>query len=164
MCFLILKAFLQFEPTALFCSSLHILGIEYLHSQTPNCRKARKQHHLSWACQFIFSPLLFNRRCCFLFFEFESIFKATPAKFLTACYVTDNEGKTPTFPMLLKRNLYRLIPLESLSFLVGKNLHDTYSATCVLNKKRNPKVEKRYLQFLGTAFLLVLVIYFFSEH
>ncbi|MFH6944851.1 RDD family protein [Flavobacterium sp. FlaQc-50] len=98
------------------------------------------------------------------YFIFESIFKATPEKFLTDCYVTDNEGNTPTFPMLIKRSLYQLIPLESLSFLVRKNLHDTYSATRVLNKKRNPKVEKRYLQFLGTAFLLVLVIYFFSEH
>ena len=42
---------------------------------------------------------------------FESILKTTPAKFITACYVTDEEGNPPSFSMILKRTLLRFVPL-----------------------------------------------------
>ncbi|MEO6174366.1 MAG: RDD family protein [Flavobacterium circumlabens] len=93
---------------------------------------------------------------------FESIFKNTPAKFLTACYVTDEDGNSPDFSMILKRTLLRFIPLESLSFLMGKNLHDDYSDTYVINNKRDPKTEKRYLQILSISFIIMLVVYFYN--
>ncbi|TCN59745.1 hypothetical protein D0809_07455 [Flavobacterium circumlabens] len=93
---------------------------------------------------------------------FESIFKNTPAKFLTACYVTDEDGNSPDFSMILKRTLLRFIPLESLSFLMGKNLHDDYSYTYVINNKRDPKTEKRYLQILSISFIIMLVVYFYN--
>ncbi|MFC6266557.1 MULTISPECIES: RDD family protein [Flavobacterium] len=94
------------------------------------------------------------------YLTYESIFRSTPAKFLTGCYVTDEEGNPPTFSIILKRTLFRLIPFESLSFLMGKNLHDDYSDTYVVNKKTNSIIENRYSQFLAIAFGILLVIYF----
>lgn len=113
-----------------------------------------------------FGILIFFSIIKFLYYlMFESIFKNTPAKILTACYVTDEDGNSPDFSMILKRTILRFIPLESLSFLMGKNLHDDYSNTYVINKKRDFKIEKRYLQILSVSFLIMLVVYFcnFSE-
>ncbi|MBO9585165.1 MAG: RDD family protein [Flavobacterium sp.] len=93
---------------------------------------------------------------------FESVFKSTPAKFITACYITDENGNPPTFLMILKRTLFRFIPFESLSFLMGKNLHDDYTDTYVINKKTDFKTEKKYLQTLSICFLIMLVIYFYN--
>lgn len=91
---------------------------------------------------------------------FESIFKTTPAKFITSCYITDEEGNSPNFQMILKRTLLRFIPFESFSFLLGKNLHDDYSDTYVVNKKTDRKIEDRYTQFLVISFGVLLVVYF----
>ncbi|MEN2412497.1 RDD family protein [Flavobacterium mesophilum] len=110
-----------------------------------------------------FGPIAFFYSIKFIYYLlFESIFKSTPGKFLTACYVTDEEGNPPTFSMILKRTLFRFIPFESLSFLIGKNLHDDYSDTYVINKKTDSKTEKKYLQTLSICFLIMLVIYFFN--
>mgnify|MGYP002350142361 CR=1 FL=1 len=91
---------------------------------------------------------------------FESIFKTTPAKFITSCYITDEEGNSPNFQMILKRTLLRFVPFESFSFLLGKNLHDDYSDTYVVNKKTDRKIEDRYTQFLVISFGILLVVYF----
>jgi len=91
---------------------------------------------------------------------FESIFKTTPAKFITSCYITDEEGNSPNFSMILKRTLLRFVPLESFSFLMGKNLHDDYSDTYVINKITDRKIENRYTQFLAISFGILLVVYF----
>ncbi|QSB25751.1 RDD family protein [Flavobacterium sp. CLA17] len=110
-----------------------------------------------------FGIVVFFSLIKFLYYlMFESIFKNTPAKFLTACYVTDEDGNSPDFSMILKRTLLRFIPLESLSFLMGKNLHDDYSDTYVINNKRDPKTEKRYLQILSISFIIMLVVYFYN--
>lgn len=90
---------------------------------------------------------------------FESVFKTTPAKFITSCYITDEEGNTPSFQMILKRTLLRFVPFESFSFLLGKNLHDDYSDTHVINKKTDHKIENQYTQFLAISFGIVLVVY-----
>lgn len=94
---------------------------------------------------------------------FESVFKNTPAKFITACYVTDEEGNPPSFSIILKRTLLRFVPFESFSFLMGKNLHDDYSDTYVINKKTDLTIENRYLQFLTIAFGILLVTYFYMS-
>ncbi len=91
---------------------------------------------------------------------FESILKSTPAKFLTSCYVTDDEGNSPTFSMILKRTLLRFVPFESFSFLMEKNIHDDYSDTYVINKKTDRTIENYYIQFLTIAFGILLVTYF----
>jgi hypothetical protein len=92
----------------------------------------------------------------------ETVFKTTPAKVLTGCYITDEEGNEPNFSMILKRTLCRFIPLEPFSVFVGRFLHDDYSATYVINKKSNTTTEKRYFQFLSIGFVLIIVIYFYD--
>lgn len=94
---------------------------------------------------------------------FESIFKTTPAKAITACYVIDEEGNSPNFSVILKRTLLRFVPFESFSFLLGKNLHDDYSDTFVVNKKTDRKVEDRYTIFLAITFGILIVTYFFMS-
>ncbi|OWU90657.1 RDD family protein [Flavobacterium sp. WLB] len=94
---------------------------------------------------------------------FESIFKTTPAKAITACNVIDEEGNSPDFLMILKRTLLRFVPFESFSFLMGKNLHDDYSDTYVVNKKIDRKIEDRYTLFLAVAFGILIVTYFFMS-
>lgn len=97
------------------------------------------------------------------YISFEGTFKSTPAKFLTSCYVTDEEGNIPDFSMILKRTLCRFVPFEAFSFLMGRNFHDDYSSTYVINKKRDHNIEKLYLQFLGIGFLIFFSFYIYKE-
>lgn len=94
---------------------------------------------------------------------FEGIFKSTPAKFLTSCYITDEEGNTPDFLAIFKRTFFRFVPFEAFSFLMEKNFHDNYSNTYVINKKRDHNIEKFYFQFLGIGFLIIVSIYIYKE-
>ena len=64
----------------------------------------------------------------------------------------------------LKRTLLRFVPFESFSFLLGKNLHDDYSDTYVVNKKTDRKIEDRYTLFLVVAVGILLVIYFYMSN
>ncbi|WP_343697706.1 RDD family protein [Flavobacterium sp.] len=105
--------------------------------------------------------ILFSLIKFMYYLMFESIFKSTPAKFITSCYVTDEEGNSPTFSMILKRTLLRLVPFESITFLMGKNLHDDYSDTYVVDKKSDRLIEDRYFKFLAIGFGTLLVFYFY---
>lgn len=96
------------------------------------------------------------------YFAFESIFKTTPAKMLTYCKVTDEEGNNPTIRNIFIRTLCRFIPLESISFLMGKNLHDSYSYTYVINQKKHFKRNAYYFWPLALGFLTVLIIYLYD--
>ncbi|KAF2326311.1 RDD family protein [Flavobacterium ginsenosidimutans] len=112
-----------------------------------------------------FSILFYIYIIKFIYYLFyESLFKSTPAKFLTGCYITDENGNQPDFSMILKRTLCRFIPFESFSFLMGKNLHDDYSDTYVVNKKADANIEKRYLLVLGISFCIMLIYYYFNRY
>ncbi|WP_289658550.1 RDD family protein [Flavobacterium panacagri] len=112
-----------------------------------------------------FASLVFFSMIKFSYYlVFESIFKSTPAKFITSCYITDEEGNPPNFSMTFKRTLLRFVPFETFSFLLGKNLHDDYSDTYVINKNTDRKIEDRYTQFLTIALGIVIVIYFFMSN
>ncbi|GAA3743643.1 MULTISPECIES: RDD family protein [Flavobacterium] len=112
-----------------------------------------------------FSILLYIYIIKFIYYlVYESLFKSTPAKFLTGCYITDENGNQPDFSMILKRTLCRFIPFESFSFLMGKNLHDDYSDTYVVNKKTDAHIEKRYLLVLGISFCIMLIYYYFNRY
>ncbi|MEN2402827.1 RDD family protein [Flavobacterium sp. MC2016-06] len=123
---------------------------------------------------FMFLRTTFGERSSFIIFfyvikfiyylVFESLFKATPAKFLTGSYVNDEDGNSPNFTMILKRTLYRLIPFESFSFLVGRNLHDNDSHTYVVNNRKETRIDKQYLLFLGISVFTLLVIYFYFNN
>lgn len=110
-----------------------------------------------------FGSLIFFCMIKFIYYiTFESIFQSTPAKFLTGCYVSDEDGNSPTFSMILKRTLCRFIPFESFSFFPGINMHDNYSCTVVVTNKRELKNENRYLFLLSMSFIIILFFYFYN--
>ncbi len=110
-----------------------------------------------------FSGFFFFMLVKFIYYIlFESLFQATPGKFLTNTSVTDEEGNKIRFPNLLKRTLFRFIPLESISFLMGSNLHDAYSFSYVINKKHSSKNTNLYLIFMSIGLLIALLIYFYK--
>ncbi|WP_394774312.1 RDD family protein [Flavobacterium sp.] len=110
-----------------------------------------------------FSSFAFFYLIKFIYYlTLEAVFKATPAKFLTGCYITDEEGKEPSLSMIFKRTLYRFIPFEPFSVFVGRFLHDDYSQTYVINKKSDSSTDNRYLQFLGIGFVFTIVIYIYD--
>jgi uncharacterized RDD family membrane protein YckC len=65
-------------------------------------------------------------------FLFEHFFNRTPGKFITNTKVVDEDGNRPSVKRLLIRNLWRMIPLDHLSFLIGDGWHDRFSGTEVV--------------------------------
>ena len=70
------------------------------------------------------------------YFVFESLFQATPAKFLTETKVGDKQGFKVPASIIFKRSLSRNIPFDPLSFLVKANWHDAVSKTVVYKEKQ----------------------------
>ncbi len=67
---------------------------------------------------------------------FESQLYTTPAKMLTQCTVVMENGDKPSFEVIAKRSLCRLIPFEVFSFLgAGSGWHDVLSKTKVIRIK-----------------------------
>lgn len=67
---------------------------------------------------------------------FESQLYTTPAKMLTQCTVVMENGEKPSFEVIAKRSLCRLIPFEVFSFLgAGSGWHDVLSKTKVIRIK-----------------------------
>lgn len=96
------------------------------------------------------------------YFVFESLFNATPGKFLTRCKVTDEEGNPPSLSAIFIRTFCRFIPFESISFLINKNLHDNYSNSYAINQKNQRIKDSNYFIFLGIGLIIILVIYFYQ--
>lgn len=64
---------------------------------------------------------------------FEALFGKTPGKFITKTHVVTKDGLKPSLLNILGRNLCRLIPFDSLSFLFGsRGWHDKFSDTFVV--------------------------------
>ncbi|OXB15409.1 RDD family protein [Flavobacterium reichenbachii] len=93
------------------------------------------------------------------YFVFESLFQATPGKFLTESRVTDKKGLKVPASTIFKRSLCRNIPFDPLSFLGKANWHDSISNTFVYKEKQTGIKGKYY-------FLLIplTVIVFTSMH
>ena len=68
------------------------------------------------------------------YFIFESIFKRTPAKWLTLTKVVTKDGGRPNVLQILVRSLVRLIPIDCffIPFLDGRTLHDYLSKTYIV--------------------------------
>ncbi|MGB3079759.1 MAG: RDD family protein, partial [Saprospiraceae bacterium] len=79
--------------------------------------------------KFLFITLLFFQR--FIYYGvLESVFKATPAKYLTGSKVVNQHGATnPGFEKIIMRSLFRFIPFEPFSFLGTTGWHDGLSCT-----------------------------------
>ncbi len=89
----------------------------------------------SYVVNYIYSTLLVLISFIGYYLILEFKFQTTLGKLLTRTYVADIEGNKPSFSLVLKRVLIRLIPIEPLSFLFSKNgWHDKFSKTCVLKK------------------------------
>ncbi len=97
------------------------------------------------------------------YISFESVFNSTPAKFLTLCKVTNEDGYNPTFSNILFRTLYRFIPFAGLMFLMNNKVHDNYSNTYVINQKVLSTKGSTYLLFMGTGLISILLIYFYNN-
>lgn len=81
-----------------------------------------------------FLQLLFNLFLFVFYYTFfEFTFQKTIGKFITGTMVVTDTGEKPTLGDIVSRSACRLIPLEGLSFMVGKNgYHDTLSNTKVI--------------------------------
>lgn len=67
---------------------------------------------------------------------FEGLTSRTLGKFITGTYVVTDEGLKPGFGTILLRTLYRLIPLEWISFLFTPiGFHDLFSRTRVVKSQ-----------------------------
>ncbi|WP_371199661.1 RDD family protein [Flavobacterium sp. ASV13] len=85
------------------------------------------------------------------YFVFETLFSATPGKFLTESRVVDNQGLKPENNFVFKRTLSRYIPFDSISFLFNVNWHDSISHTQVYKEKQTG--------LNGKIFFLLIPIY-----
>jgi hypothetical protein len=70
------------------------------------------------------------------YFTFETLFDASPAKFLTESRVSDDEGLKTAAGTVFKRSLFRNIPFDAISFLLKAEWHDSLSYTQVYKEKR----------------------------
>ncbi|MCC6520959.1 RDD family protein [Candidatus Nomurabacteria bacterium] len=82
---------------------------------------------------------------------FEGIWGSTPGKLITKTKLVTENGTKPEFSVVLTRSLYRLIPLEALSFLIDTPIgwHDKFSNTVVVSESfTKTDVEKIDFVFL----------------
>ncbi|MDR6763080.1 putative RDD family membrane protein YckC [Flavobacterium sp. 2755] len=90
-----------------------------------------------------------------LYFVFESLFQATPGKFLTESRVTDKNGAKVSASTIFKRSLSRNIPFDPLSFLGKGNWHDSVSNTVVYKEKQTGIKGKYYLLLLPVCAIVL---------
>ncbi|MFY9307726.1 MAG: RDD family protein [Bacteroidia bacterium] len=72
---------------------------------------------------------------------FETVFGATPAKFLTETRTTTSDGDKIDFKLSVLRTFCRYIPFEPFSFLGSRGWHDSISETRVIKEKGEEPVE-----------------------
>ncbi|MCK8522992.1 hypothetical protein M0D21_15550 [Aquimarina sp. D1M17] len=104
---------------------------------------------------FIFSAIAY-----YVFFE--TIFKRTPAKYLTQTFVTGTEKAVVTSDLILGRSLSRKIPFNTFSFLGTTGWHDSISNTKVVSLNRN-KRDYKYLLLFPAIALFFFLNYQFNE-
>ncbi len=104
---------------------------------------------------FIFSAIAY-----YVFFE--TIFKRTPAKYLTQTFVTGTEKAVVTSDLILGRSLSRKIPFNTFSFLGTTGWHDSISNTKVVSLNAN-KRDYKYLLLFPAIALFFFLNYQFNE-
>jgi uncharacterized RDD family membrane protein YckC len=74
---------------------------------------------------------------------FETLFSITPGKWITGTRVVTTAGTKPSFGVIFKRTLCRMVPFEAFSFLgeSSQGWHDRWSGTLVVDI-RNPVTDK----------------------
>jgi uncharacterized RDD family membrane protein YckC len=81
----------------------------------------------------VLSGVLLQRSLYYLIQE--SVWSATPAKFITGTTVRDENGEKATFRQILGRTLSRLIPFDAWSFFGWRGWHDRFSDTWVCKEE-----------------------------
>jgi uncharacterized RDD family membrane protein YckC len=76
---------------------------------------------------------------------FESVFKATPGKFITESRVLTDDEQMPNLDKVLGRTFARFIPFEAFSFFGDRGWHDSISKTKVVDEIRTGVNGARYL-------------------
>ncbi|MFM2267479.1 MAG: hypothetical protein RL757_920 [Bacteroidota bacterium] len=94
---------------------------------------------------------------------FESLFHATPAKYLTASRVIEDNGDRINFGSVFKRTLARLIPFEAFSFFGSTGWHDSLAFTTVVKEEEptHDKTVTMIYQLLVPIILALLILTFF---
>lgn len=77
----------------------------------------------------------------------EGLFGRSVGKLITGTVVVDENGLKPTFDIILKRSLCRIIPFDGLSFFGSRGWHDSLSDTYVVNKKDLEEELKTFHEF-----------------
>lgn len=88
----------------------------------------------------------------FVYYLFwESLFAATPAKWILGTRVVSASGERPSFAKVIVRSLARLVPFEPLVYaLAGTAWHDSWSGTVVVDirskasTRLSPQLRKFY--------------------
>lgn len=94
------------------------------------------------------------------YFVFESLFQATPGKFLTESRVTDKKGLKVPALTIFKRSLCRNIPFDPVSFLGKGNWHDSISNTAVYKEKQTGIKGKYYLLLIPLSVIVFTSIHY----
>lgn len=91
----------------------------------------------------------------FYYVFFETVFSATPAKFLTETRVINNKGEKASIRAVFIRTLSRFIPFEAFSFIFGfTGWHDRISETTVIKEKRTGVKGGWYIATIPAVLLL----------
>jgi uncharacterized RDD family membrane protein YckC len=93
----------------------------------------------------------------------ESMFGATPGKFLTETRVIDIDGSKINFKKTWLRTLARYIPFEAFSFLGIAGWHDTLSQTQVVAEKRVGFYGGKYFIIIPAFLILGVSIFIGGE-
>ncbi len=114
----------------------------------------KKILELTGSERFSFFIVFFIFRLIYYTF-FESIFGATPGKYLTGTRVIgETSGRRPEVGTVVGRTLARYIPFEVFSFLAGGNWHDAASGTRVVREVRTG-VKGRYYLFVPLTYIVL---------
>ena len=92
------------------------------------------------------------------YFLFEFLLSSSPAKFLTETRVVSDNGVVLKPGNIVARTLYRFVPFDALSFVLGRTgWHDRWSKTSVVKEKRTGiKGAWYFLIPLGLILLMTL--------
>jgi len=119
-------------------------------------QKFSLQYEKEWVTLYFLLAIFLSR---FLYYMlFESIYKATPAKFLTESIVAKKESSL-TLKTTMLRTLIRFVPFEPFSFLWSGCWHDRWTSTLVIEEKRTGVSLKKYWLVIPLFFLVILFLW-----
>jgi uncharacterized RDD family membrane protein YckC len=75
------------------------------------------------------------------YFTFEALTGITLGKVITRTKVTTQDGNKPTTYNIFIRTLWRIVPLEPLSWLEAAGWHDRQSNTIVISNTQTNEIE-----------------------